>query len=153
MFIKKTGIFLLFVLLVYGIGAFGAYMTNLSVMNWYQSLAKPNWTPPDWLFGPVWMFLYLLIALTGFLIWKQKATGLYGYYAAQLLFNGLWSFLFFALKQPLAAGIDIILIWFFVVLFMWKAWPVRKLYTLLFLPYLLWISYAALLNWAIIFKN
>ncbi|GAB5412138.1 MAG: TspO/MBR family protein [Chlamydiales bacterium] len=153
MFIKKLAVFLFFVGVVYGIGALGAYMTDLSLMNWYQSLAKPNWTPPDWLFGPVWMLLYFLIALTGFLMWKSHATGLYGYYAAQLIFNCLWTFLFFALRQPLAAGIDILLLWFFVLLFMYKAWRYKKIFTLLFVPYFLWITYAAAINWVIVFKN
>ncbi|MDX8431416.1 MAG: TspO/MBR family protein [Candidatus Algichlamydia australiensis] len=143
--------------MVYGIGALGSYMTDLTVMNWYQSLNRPDWTPPDWLFGPVWMLLYFVIALVGFLLWKNRraidSNALFGLYWAGLIFNGLWTFLFFALKQPLAAAIDILFIWLFVLLFMCKAWRYKKVLTWLFLPYFLWITYAAAINWAIVYLN
>lgn len=141
---------LLFFLASVVTASFGALFTP---GEWYQSLIKPDWTPPGWLFGPVWSLLYAMIAVSGWLVWR--AAGWSGarlaltVFLGHLLLNALWSWLFFGLQRPDLALIDIVLleatILWLVVLF----WPVSWLAGALLLPYLAWVAFATALNGAI----
>ena len=115
--------------------------------EWYLSLDKPSWTPPDWAFPVVWSILYLMIAYAGWLVWSEAgwsvAIVLWG---AQLLLNGIWSWLFFGRRRMDQAFVDVVLLWLCVAAFIVVAWPLSTLAALLFLPYLLWVSIAAALN-------
>ena len=126
---------------------FGA---NFEPGDWYQSLTKPDWTPPNWLFGPVWTVLYVLIAVAGWLVWR--ASGLSSalvVWGIGLVLNGLWSFLMFGQNQIGLALVDISALWLAIATFIVLAWPVSRLAAFLFVPYLLWVSYASALNCAL----
>jgi tryptophan-rich sensory protein len=114
---------------------------------WYETLAKPSWTPPDWAFPVVWSILYLFIAVAGWLVWREAGWSLpMALWVAQLLLNGAWSWLFFGLKRMDLAFIDVSLLWLSIAAFIIVAWPLSATAALLFLPYLVWVSVAAALN-------
>lgn len=120
---------------------------------WYEDLAKPGWRPPNWLFGPVWLVLYIMIAVSGWLVWRAgpwEETGpallIYG---AQLVLNAGWSAVFFGLRRPGLAFIEITLLWISIVVTKSMFEPIDSTAALLLWPYLIWVSFAAALNWAI----
>jgi benzodiazapine receptor len=121
--------------------------------EWYAQLVKPSWTPPNWVFAPVWTVLYLLMAIAAWLVWRPQ-----GFAAArlalilfqvQLGLNALWSWLFFGQQRPGLAVIDITLLWLAILLTLLAFWRRDSFAGLLLLPYLAWVSYAAALNFAI----
>ncbi|MFO1350987.1 MAG: TspO/MBR family protein [Gammaproteobacteria bacterium] len=119
---------------------------------WYAALSKPAWTPPNGLFGPAWTILYIGIAIAGWLIWRNTGGRLslpLLVWGAQLVLNGLWSYLFFGLERPAVALIDSIAMLIAIVLFIILAWPVSHIAALLFVPYALWVGFATALNFAI----
>ena len=140
-----------FLILCLGIGALGALATASSVATWYQTLVKPSFNPPDWVFAPVWTSLYVMIALAGWRVWRRD--GLRGAvawaYAAQLALNLAWPFLFFGLRSLGAAAIGSMLLLASV------SWTTRLFLVrdrsagLLFIPYLLWVAFATVLTVAI----
>jgi tryptophan-rich sensory protein len=143
-----------FLLLVFFIEWGGSRMTFTSVTNWYLTLEKPFWTPPSWLFGPVWTILYLSIAVSGWLVWdKTKSSPIrrrsFFFFGAQLLANLLWSYFFFFLKNPLLGLIDILLMVFLIGINIWLFMKLYKPAGFLMIPYLLWTLYALTLNLAI----
>jgi benzodiazapine receptor len=141
--------FIIFLALVAGAAFFGGQWNN---KEWYRSLRKPEWTPPAWLFPPMWFLLYALIAIAGFLIWNtphESRALLLGLWGVQLVLNGLWSFIFFGRREIGLALADIVALWLAIAAFAVLAWPVNHLASMLFLPYLAWVSYAAALNGAI----
>jgi translocator protein len=120
---------------------------------WYAELLKPAWNPPSWIFGPVWTVLYATMAVAAWLVWKrggflQQSTAL-SLYFLQLLFNALWSPLFFGLRNPGLAFLDISLLWLALVATVIAFWKVHRLAGALLLPYLAWVSFAAALNLSI----
>ena len=115
--------------------------------DWYAGLLKPAWTPPDWLFPPVWTLLYVGMAVAAWLVWKRAGFGAaIVAYLVQLGLNALWSWLFFGLHQPLLGLLDIVLLWLAIVATLVLFWPIRTLAGLLLIPYLLWVSFAGALN-------
>ena len=118
---------------------------------WYEALAKPEWTPPNWLFGPVWTILYVMIAVAGALVWRAGAPlVLRVLWAAQLVLNGIWTPLMFGAHAIGAALIDITLLWLAIAGFVALGWRAgERLAAILLLPYLAWVSYAAAVNAAI----
>jgi benzodiazapine receptor len=121
---------------------------------WYQTIAKPTWTPPGWLFGPVWTVLYLMIAVAGWLVWgNHEARPARPIWAAQLLLNGLWSPVMFGLHQIGLALAVVVLMWLSIAAFIVVAWRPARTAALLFVPYLAWVSFAAALNFAIWMLN
>lgn len=142
-----------FIFLCLSLGFIGSFWTMETVATWYPALSKPSWTPPNWLFGPVWTLLYVMIAFSGWLIFKEEKSPERSealiFYAIQLSLNFIWPYLFFSLKSPLLGLIDIVLLLIFIILTLFKSWTVRPLAALLLAPYLLWVSYAFLLNLAI----
>lgn len=118
--------------------------------EWYAGLAKPSWTPPNWLFGPVWSLIYLCIAIAGWLVWRSKGLGIgLLFWFVQLGLNGLWSYWMFGENRIDYAMFDISAMWFAIVGFIVTSWRTSKLAALLFVPYLAWVSFAAALNFAI----
>lgn len=128
------------------IGAFG----SMAAPSFYASLVQPIWVPPAWLFGPVWTALYTLMAISAWLIWRQggfkQQRGPLSLFLLQLVINALWSWLFFAWQQGMWSFIDIMILWVLIVLTIWIFWRVSKLAGMLLMPYLLWVSFAAVLN-------
>jgi translocator protein len=117
---------------------------------WYEALIKPAWNPPSWLFGPVWTVLYTLIGYAGYLAWRSSTTnlrvGAFGIYAIQLLLNALWSPLFFGYHSPGLALINIVAQWAAIVLNIVAFYRIKPAAGLLLLPYLLWVTFALILN-------
>lgn len=140
-----------FVFLCFGVAALGSRYTASSVDTWYTTLQKPAWNPPRWVFGPVWSFLYLAMAFAAWLVWRQKgfAGVALSLFFVQLFFNFLWSFLFFGLQNPGLAMLDIVALWVTIIATLVAFWRVTPVAGWLFVPYLLWVSYAATLNFAI----
>jgi tryptophan-rich sensory protein len=138
---------------VVAVSAGGAVMTAQSVDQWYPTLSKPPLNPPDWVFGPVWTLLYTAMAIAAFLVWRRRGQRLVAaamvVFGVQLALNGAWSILFFGLRNPLAALVDILLLWLAIVATVLLFWRVRPKTALLMLPYLLWVSFAVYLNWGI----
>ncbi len=135
-------------------GAIGGYFTSSSVDGWFTTLNKPSFNPPSWVFFPVWTTLYILMGIAFFIVWNSHAklekryTG-YTYYWLQLLFNFLWSFLFFYLHRPDLAFADIILLFLMIVGTIGSFRKVSKTAAWLLVPYLLWVLFATALNFSI----
>lgn len=120
---------------------------------WYQELLKPAWTPPGWLFGPVWTVLYVTIGVAAWLVWRRvgfgAAASAWWAWALQLLLNGAWSWLFFGLRAPGAALVDIVGLGAAIVVTIVLFWRRRPAAGALLLPYLAWVTFATALNAAI----
>lgn len=142
-----------FIALCFGAAAAGSAATWPQIEGWYASLAKPSWTPPDWIFGPVWTCLYLAMAVAAWLVWRRAGVGgvrlPLGLFFAQLVLNVAWSWLFFGMQSPGLAVLDIILLWLAIAATMVEFWRRSAAAGLLMLPYLLWVGYAGVLNVAI----
>jgi tryptophan-rich sensory protein len=123
-------------------------------MEWYPTLNKPSWTPPSWLFGPVWTALYVLMAVAAWLVWKQGAArGAMILFGAQLLLNLAWSFLFFGARSPGLGLIEIVVMWLAVAATIFAFALKSRLAALLMVPYIAWVSFATALNAAIFMLN
>jgi len=118
--------------------------------DWYQNLTKPSWTPPNWVFGPVWTVLYAAMAVAAWLVWRHRSLRQVArpmaLFAVQLLLNGLWSYIFFGRQMIGMAFIDIIALWLLIILTMIVFWRHHTIAGVLFVPYVLWVTYAATLN-------
>ncbi|MFH0963177.1 MAG: TspO/MBR family protein [Planctomycetota bacterium] len=140
---------LIFILLVVAAAVAGAHF---SPGSWYVGLSKPSWTPPSWLFGPIWSALYVCIAVSGWLVWKRsspRVTSALVLWAAQLLLNAAWSWLFFGLHRPDLAFGEILFLLGAIMGFVLIAYRVSPLASGLFVPYGLWVLFASALNFAI----
>lgn len=139
-------------------GVLGALFTMPAITTWYAALTRPDFSPPNWVFGPVWTTLYLLMGVAAFLVWRsglqEKAVrvGL-GFFVAQLFLNSLWSIFFFGLQSPGLAFGEIILLWLMIVMTIRYFAKVSKTAAWLMAPYILWVSFAAYLNYAIWMLN
>ena len=135
-------------------GFLGSVFTTPAIPTWYAALTKPSFTPPGWLFFPVWTALFIIMGISVYLIWQrgiedhQVKTAL-GIFAAQLILNVLWSAAFFGLRSPLAGLIDISILWIFIVVTIIYFMKVSRTAGLLLIPYILWVSFAAVLNFLI----
>ncbi len=145
--------FAAFVGLVIAAAAFGG---QWGARPWYNALSKPSWTPPNWLFPVAWSLLYLMVAVAGWLIWETphpSRSPLLTLWAVQLLLNAAWSYIFFGRKEiGLALG-ELTVLWLTIAAFTVLSWNVNANASLLFAPYLIWVSYAAALNAAIWRRN
>lgn len=116
---------------------------------WHAALAKPRWHPPNWLFGPAWAVLYVMIATAGWLVWNAAGWSLaLAAWSAQLLLNAAWSWLFFGLRRPDLAFAEVVLLWLSIVACVVLFAPVSAMAALLMLPYLAWVAFASALNFA-----
>ncbi len=137
-------------------GAIGSWATFPNVRDWFPLLQKPSWNPPGWLFGPVWTTLYVLMGLAIWRAWRAggpAASRLVRLYFVQLFFNALWSVLFFGLKQPAWALADILVLWGLLIWLQVGLWRSDRLAGALWVPYVLWVSFATALNAAIVRLN
>lgn len=133
------------------VGIIGSVFTVSSIPTWYASLNKPWFAPPNWIFGPVWTTLYLMMGISFYLVWiqgwkKQKVRTAGFYFLAQLGLNFIWSPLFFGLQSPLIALVVIVALLVLIVLTMKQFYPLSKPAFYLLVPYLLWVSFATVLN-------
>jgi translocator protein len=121
---------------------------------WYLSLSKPWWTPPGWAFPLVWTILYIMIAWAGYVVWKEQGFSLaLALWGIQLLFNAMWSWIMFGLKNIGLALVDAGAMWLSIVAFIVVAWPISPFAAQLFLPYLLWVTIAFVLNFEVLRLN
>jgi tryptophan-rich sensory protein len=139
-------------------GVVGSIFTVRKIPTWYAALKKPSFRPPNWLFGPVWTVLYLLMGIAAYLIWQEgsensavlNAMVVFG---IQLVLNVLWSAVFFGLESPFGGLIVIAALWGAILLTIIRFLPVSVAAGLLLLPYIAWVSFAAVLNVAIYVLN
>jgi tryptophan-rich sensory protein len=139
-------------------GSLGSLVTITGPGTWYAGLVKPWFTPPGWVFGPVWITLFTLMGIALYLVWQEgmekpdvrKAVAIFG---AQFFLNILWSFLFFGLRSPLAGLADIVLLWLTIAATIAAFYRVNKTAAYLLVPYLAWVTLAAALNGTIYFLN
>lgn len=152
--LKKAGLLFLFL--------FVSFLPSLGAMavktgGWYAALNKPSWNPPSWVFGPVWTILYLMIGLAGYFAWtrgdRDGRTKAFMAYTAQLFINALWTPLFFGLQCPGLALVDLIVLWFLIVICIILFAKRSRPSAWLMVPYLVWVSFAGALNAAICVLN
>ncbi len=131
-------------------GFLSSLFTTPAISGWYAGLEKPTFNPPNWIFSPVWIFLYLLMGVILYILWqnlpKVEAKIALAFFVVQLALNILWSVIFFGFKLPAVAFIEIIILWIFILLTMIKSAKVSKAAVYLLLPYILWVNFAAVLN-------
>ena len=143
------GFFCLACLLAAGLGSL---FTMVSLGSWYATLVKPSWNPPSWLFGPVWTVLYALMGVTGWLVWRRGGPAIrpaLQWFAVQLVLNVGWSAVFFGLQMPGLAFAEILVLWAAIAATLRSSWQVSRPAGILLVPYLLWVSFAVMLNFAI----
>ena len=143
---------ILSILICQAAGMLGSFFTVPAIASWYITLSKPWFTPPNWLFGPVWLSLYTLMGLALYLVWirgfKEKGSKIaLAVFGIQLCLNAAWSFLFFGLQSPLFGLAGIIPLWAFIALNIWVFYKVDKRAGYLLVPYLAWVSIATALNY------
>lgn len=128
----------------------GSQATN---PEWYSSLDRPSWAPPSYLFGPVWSTLYLLMGIAAWLVWRRhgfRGAGVaLGLFLVQLVFNGAWSWIFFGVNRMGLAFAELVALWLLILATMIAFFRVRRAAGWLLLPYLLWVTYAGALNFAL----
>ena len=155
--LKTTITFIICLLIPLIIGGISGFATAHGIHDWYITLHKPSFNPPNYLFGPVWTFLYVLMGISLFMIWRspkgKKRSDALTIFIIQLILNFLWSFLFFRFRLISFAMMDLALIWIAILLMIIIFKRVSKTAAFLQLPYLLWVSFAAILNGAIWFLN
>lgn len=131
----------------------GSLFTAPEIRGWYAVINKPAWTPPAWLFGPVWTMLYAMMGIAAWLVWRERgfagAALPLALFAAQLVLNTLWSVIFFGMHRMGLAFLDIALLWLAILVTALAFWPISRVAGALLLPYLLWVSFAAALNYSI----
>lgn len=135
------------------IGGLSGYLTFDGIKNWYSTLHKPFFNPPNFVFGPVWTLLYLLMGISLYMIWNEpaaeKRTRALGVFGLQLFLNFCWSIIFFTLQRPDLAIVEIVLLWACIVWMITSVRQVKPVAAYLQIPYLLWVSFASALNIAI----
>ena len=141
-----------------GAGIIGSLFTTPAIPTWYAALQKPAFTPPNWLFAPAWITLYLLMGIAAFLIWRvglenRRVRTALIIFLVQLVLNSLWSVVFFGMQSPLYGIIVIIILWLAILLTILKFARISSLAAWLLVPYILWVSFASALNIAIWLLN
>lgn len=141
------------------VGYSASVVTRPSVATWYPTLIKPIFNPPNWIFMPVWTLLYILMAVAAGLVWdsikEQKETVkiALGFFLIQLTLNAIWSYLFFELKNPMLALIEIVLLWLMIYETYLKFVKINKVAGYLLIPYMAWVAFAGVLNASIWWLN
>lgn len=148
--------FLMFIILAQFAGLLGSIFTTPNIRIWYDTLNKPNLNPPNWLFAPVWTILFLLMGISSYLIFTAKDKNrriAMKLYFSQLILNIVWSIIFFAMRSPQFALVEIIILWVFILATISSFYKVKKIAGILFIPYILWVSFAMYLNYQIFILN
>ncbi len=140
------------------VGGISGLVTTNSIESWYSLINKPSFNPPNWIFGPVWTLLYILMGISAALVWnkgwkKREVKQALTIFILQLVLNSLWTLIFFGLHNPLFAFIEIVILWVAIMLTILKFFKISRLSGYLMLPYILWVSFAGVLNLAIVLLN
>lgn len=135
-------------------GFIGSLFTTPAIPTWYETLNKPSFTPPNGVFAPVWTTLFLLMGISAFLVWRKgienpRVNIALRLFIIQLILNIFWSVLFFGLRSPLLGLVEIIILWTSILLTILYFFKVSKIAGILLLPYILWVSFTAVLNFSI----
>lgn len=146
------------ILLTQGVGGIGSLFTFSAISTWYVYLNKPFFSPPNWIFGPVWTLLYTFMGIAAYLVWRRfqfgkKARAFWHVYWTQLILNALWSILFFGFKFTGLAFIEILAMWYFIARSIQEGRRLSPWSSYLLYPYLAWVSFASILNLAILVLN
>jgi tryptophan-rich sensory protein len=156
----KSGIWVLagFIVLSLLAGALGSVFTFQSIPTWYASLQKPSFTPPSWVFGPVWTVLYILMGSAAYLVYEKgvknkEVRSALEVFGIQLALNAAWSIAFFGLRSISGGLVIIVLLWLSIIWTMALFWNLSRNAALLLPPYILWTSFAALLNLSVLLLN
>ena len=141
------------ILIAQAAGIIGSFFTVPNISTWYETLSKPEWNPPSWVFGPVWLTLYTLMGIAAYLVWIRRSikgakTALV-VYGIQLVLNALWSILFFGKQNPGLAFLEIIVLLVFIVVSTILFWRINTWAGILMLPYVVWATFATYLNYTI----
>ena len=144
-------------LLPLGVGAVAGLFTAKAVPEWYASLTQPTFSPPNWIFGPVWTALYILLGVSLFLVWKldsvkERNLAILAF-LIQLILNFGWSFIFFYFKMIGFALVEIVILWIAIVIMLYLFYKIKPLAAYINIPYLLWVTFASILNSAYYFLN
>jgi translocator protein len=156
--VKKALRMLLFVLVCLLAGFIGSLFTTPAIPGWYAGLTKPSFSPPNWIFAPVWTTLYVLMGLSGFLVYekgpkKREVRIALAVFAVQLVLNALWSIIFFGAHMILGAAVLIIILWAMIVITIRLFSGISKAAAYLLVPYILWVSLATVLNISLYILN
>ncbi len=139
------------------IGVAATPFTLSAIPTWYSRLNKPSFSPPNWIFGPVWTVLYLTMGISLYFVWRKKPNKKIRiallYFLMQLTFNFIWSILFFGFRSPILGIIDIVVLWVAILLTIIKFYKIEKISAWLLVPYLFWVSFATVLNFSILILN
>lgn len=149
----KIGKLAISIALCLSAGFIGSLFTQASVNTWYQGLSKPWFNPPSYVFGPVWTVLYILMGVSFYLVWMKKSKVSIVLFAIQLALNVLWSALFFGLRSLFLSSIEIVILWSMIMFMMIYFYKVSRTAAYLLIPYILWVSFALVLNLSILFLN
>jgi benzodiazapine receptor len=155
---NKWIVLIIAILVCQAAGIIGSIFTYPSIGTWYAELEKPFFTPPNWVFGPVWITLYTLMGISLFWIWqkgpnKENVRGALLAFFGQLVLNSVWSIVFFGLQSPFYALILIVMLWFLILLTIFKFYKIDKKAGLILIPYILWVTIATALNYYIFVLN
>lgn len=156
MTIRTAGMFLLCIGAALSAGFWGATATIEAIPTWYASINKPTWTPPNWVFMPVWTTLYILMGAAAALVWRTGKQGVWKpvlLFFVHLLVNTYWSISFFGNQDPQTALMVIAVLWLMIVAMMMWFYRYTHIAAYLLVPYLLWISYASSLNLGVVLLN
>lgn len=146
-----------FLILSFLVSGLGGLFSVSEIGSWYSTLNKPAFNPPGWVFGPVWTILYILIAISGWYLYRRRTTA--GFRVAFILFfvqlflNALWSPLFFGAHEIFWALVDLALLWIAIGVYIFTAWRVSRISVYLFTPYWAWVSFAFVLNFSVWLLN
>ncbi|MBU1120469.1 tryptophan-rich sensory protein [Candidatus Micrarchaeota archaeon] len=140
------------------VGIIGSFFTAPSITSWYAAIQKPFFTPPNWVFAPVWTTLFLLMGISLYLVWEKglsdrKVRIALSVFGIQLILNIVWSLLFFGLQNPFLAFIEIILLWISILATIILFYRISVKASILLIPYIVWVSIAALLNYSVWILN
>lgn len=152
--------FVISIVASFAAGGIGSLATTPNIPTWYAGLEKPFFNPPNWVFGPVWTLLYILIGISFYMVWaapkpsaRAKKSSATVWFAAQLMLNALWSLVFFGMHAPLAGVAVILLLLGSIIAMMRSFWPISKPASYLLIPYIAWVSFASMLNISIAVLN
>lgn len=139
-------------------GVVGSIFTYTAISEWYPTLIKPWWTPPNWLFAPVWITLFTLMGISLYIVWdkgleKKEVKTAVSIFSVQLILNILWSVIFFGLKSPLFGFIEIVILWIAILFTMIKFYRISRASSYILIPYIVWVTIAAFLNFSILILN
>jgi len=151
---RNWAVLVIFILICFIVAAVGSQFTpSTTEGGWYESLQKPSFNPPSPVFGPVWTFLYFTMAVAAWMVWRsygaRGVTTALVVFFIQLAFNGVWSIFFFGLRNPGLAFLDLVILWALILATIILFWRKSTFAGILLLPYILWVSFAGVLNFFI----